>query len=132
MMTLRVLTFLLLSVMYALPATATEVDARGSVRGDGRYHSEENAVVIDGRIDFEVDIGPFSFGGAYRAYDFGEGDYNPRGIDRVYDIWHRYVEGRAGGLGCGRQAALSNVLFLKRFPARGEPGIVSRLQRCKE
>jgi hypothetical protein len=97
-MSLRILTLLLLSVVYALPVTAADVDARGSVRGDGRYHTEEYAVVIDGRVDFEVDIGPFSFGGAYRAYDFGENDYNPRSIDPGYDIWHRYVEGRTGGL----------------------------------
>jgi hypothetical protein len=94
----RSLTFLLLVFGYAVPAAATDMDARGSVRGDGRYHSEEDAVVIDGRVDFEVDIGPFSFGGAYRAYDFGESDYNPRGIDPGYGIWHRHVEGRTKGL----------------------------------
>lgn len=98
MMVLRILIVLSVVLAWALPATGTDIDARGSVQGDGRYNSEENAVVIDGRVDFEVDVGPLSFGGAYRAYDFGEGGYNPRGIAPVYHIKHRYIEGRAGGL----------------------------------
>ena len=98
MMVLRSLLLLLLLGVSVAPAAAVEIDARGSANGDGRYHTEENAVVVDGRIDFDVDIGPFSFGGAYRAYDFGEGSYNPRGIAPIFDIWHRYVEGRSGDL----------------------------------
>jgi len=96
MMVLRSLLLPVLLAAFAASAAAVEIDARGSASGDGRYHTEEHAIVIDGRIDFDVDIGPFSFGGAYRAYDFGQGSYNPRGIAPVYDIWHRYVEGRSG------------------------------------
>jgi hypothetical protein len=98
MMVLRSLLLLVLLGVLVTSAAAVEIDARGSASGDGRYHTEEYAVVIDGRIDFDVDIGPFSFGGAYRAYDFGESSYNPRGITPIYDIWHRYVEGRSGDL----------------------------------
>jgi hypothetical protein len=82
----------------ALPALAADVDVRGSMQGDGRYNSAKDVVVIDGRVDFEADVGPLSFGGTYRAYDYGEGDYNPRGISPVYGIKHRYVEGRVGDL----------------------------------
>jgi hypothetical protein len=96
MMLLRSLLLPVLLAVLVASAAAVEIDARGSASGDGRYHTEEHAVVIDSRIDFDVDIGPFSFGGAYRAYDYGEGSYNPRGILPVYDIWHRYVEGRSG------------------------------------
>ncbi len=96
MMVLRSLLLPVLLGVFAASAAAVEIDARGSARGDGRYHTAEHAVVIDGRIDFDVDIGPISFGGAYRGYDFGESSYNPRGIAPVYGIWHRYVEGRSG------------------------------------
>jgi hypothetical protein len=92
MMVSRILIVLQVVFACAFPAMATDIDARGAVRGDGRYDSDKNTVVIDGRVDFDVDIGPLSFGGAYRAYDFGEGGYNPRGIDPVYDIKHRYIE----------------------------------------
>jgi hypothetical protein len=98
MMVSRILIVLQVFLVCALPVMAADVDVRGAVRGDGRYDSDNSTVVIDGRVDFEADIGPLSFGGAYRAYDFGEGGYNPRGIDPVYHIKHRYVEGRAEGL----------------------------------
>ncbi len=98
MMVSRILIALQIVFVCALPALAEDIDIRGAVQGDGRFDSEKNTVVIDGRVDFEVDIGPFTFGGAYRAYDFGEGGYNPRGIDPVYDIKHRYIEGGARGL----------------------------------
>jgi hypothetical protein len=93
--TLVLTAFLLASV---LPVMAAEVDTRGAVRGDARYDSENGTVVIDGRVDFEVDVGPLTLGGTYRAYDFGEGDYNPRGIEPAYGLTHRYVEGKVGGL----------------------------------
>lgn len=96
MMALRSILLPAFLCIFAASAAAVETDARGSASGDGRYHTEEDAVVIDGRIDFDVDIGPFSFGGAYRAYDHGDAGYNPRGIDPTYGIWHRYVEGRSG------------------------------------
>ncbi|MCJ7627487.1 MAG: DUF6029 family protein [Longimicrobiales bacterium] len=98
MMVLRSLLLLVFLGGFVACAAAVEIDARGSASGDGRYHTEKHAVVIDGRIDFGVDIGPLSFGGAYRAYDFGESRYNPRGITPIFDIWHRYVEGRSGDL----------------------------------
>jgi len=96
MMVLRSLLLPVFLCVFVASAAAVEIDARGSASGDGRYHTEEYAVVIDGRIDFDVDVGPFSLGGAYRAYDFGESSYNPQGIAPVYGIWHRYVEGRSG------------------------------------
>jgi hypothetical protein len=98
MMFSRGLIMLPFVLAFALQAAGAEIDARGAAQGDGRYDTDKSTVVIDSRVDFEVDVGPFSFGGAYRAYDFGEGGYNPRGIDRVYDFKHRYVEGRTGNL----------------------------------
>jgi hypothetical protein len=98
MMTSRIFILLQVFLACALPALAADVEVRGAVRGDGRYDTDKSTVVIDGRVDVEMDVGPLTVGGAYRAYDFGEGGYNPRGIDPVYDIKHRYVEGRVGGL----------------------------------
>ncbi len=98
MMVPRILMIAQVVLACALPAAAADIDTRGAVQGDGRYDSDKNTAVIDGRVDFEVDIGLFSFGGTYRAYDFGEGGYNPRGIDRIHDFKHRYVEGQTGGL----------------------------------
>jgi hypothetical protein len=87
----------LLCLLTIAAAHAEDMEARGSVRGEGLVNTDEGAVVLDGRIDFEVDIGSFTFGGAYRAYDFG-GDYNPAGIAPVYDLKHRYFEARHSGL----------------------------------
>jgi hypothetical protein len=88
--------FFLLAVPVA--AFALETDARVDVRGDGRFNTEANTTVTDARVDFEIRVGLVSVGGTYRMYDFGDGGYNPRGIDPAHHIKHRYVEGRSEGL----------------------------------
>jgi len=98
MMSGRILILIGTWLVLALPLTAADIDTRGAVRGDGRYDTEKSTVVIDGRVDFDVDIGPLTLGGAYRAYDFGRGGYNPRGIEPAYGLKHRYIEGRGRGL----------------------------------
>jgi hypothetical protein len=98
MMFARVLAVMPIIALVAVPVMAADVDARGSARADGWYNSEENEIVTDGRIDFDVDVGSVTFGGTYRAYDFGDGDYNPRGISPFYGVKHRYVEVRTNGL----------------------------------
>jgi hypothetical protein len=98
MMAARILILLHLLTACALPVLAVEMETRGAARGDGRFDSEANTVVIDGRVDFAVDIAYLTLGGAYRAYDFTEGGYNPRGIDPVYGLKHRYIEARSSGL----------------------------------
>jgi hypothetical protein len=93
MTSFRVLAVLAAAFAFAGVARAAETDVRGSVQGNGWFHTGENALVVDGRVDFEVDVGPVTLGGTYRAYDFGEGTYNPRGIDPVFHLKHRYIEG---------------------------------------
>jgi hypothetical protein len=88
---------LLVCLSIGTTATAEDVAARGSVRGEGLVNTDQGVTVVDGRVDFEIDISSFTFGGAYRAYDFG-GDYNPARIDPVYDIKHRFVEVRRKAL----------------------------------
>jgi hypothetical protein len=93
-----VIGILLACSIFVSNAGAEEIDARGAIRGKGLVNTDQGAVVIDGRVDFDVDIGPFTFGGAYRAYDTGNDDYNPAGIEPVHDLKHRYVEVSHSGL----------------------------------
>jgi hypothetical protein len=79
-------------------AGALEVNARGVAYGEAMMNTDLGAAVVDGRIDFEVDVGTLTFGGAYRSYDFGQSGYNPRGIAPVHDLKHRYVEAAGYGL----------------------------------
>jgi hypothetical protein len=80
------------------PGRAADVNARGSVTGKGLINTDVGASVVDARVDFEVDVDAFTFGGAYRAYSLGDPDYNPAGIDPVYGLKHRYVEGNVQNL----------------------------------
>jgi hypothetical protein len=77
--------------LLAIPvaAVALETDARVAVRGDGRFNTDENTTVTDARVDFEIGVGLLSVGGTYRTYDFGDGGYNPRGIDPAHHLKHR-------------------------------------------
>jgi hypothetical protein len=83
---------------WPLVASAEEIQARGALRLDTRYETEQQATVLDGRVEFAVELRSLTFGGTYRAYDFGDGRYNPRGIDPVYHFKHRYIEGRLENL----------------------------------
>ncbi len=74
------------------PLLAYQVDSRGIVILEGFVNTDEQAIVIDGRLDFEIDAGPLTLGGAYRTYDFGNGRYNPAGIQPFSGLKHRYIE----------------------------------------
>ena len=77
------------------PVDAVETGVRGALSGKGMVNTDEGANVIDSRLDFDVDVGPLTFGGAYRCYDFTDAIYNPVGIEPFDGLKHRYVEGRA-------------------------------------
>lgn len=82
----------------ASAATADDIQVRGTVMGEALVNTDLGATVGDARLDFEVDVGPLTFGGAYRAYDFGDREYNPAGIQPQHELKHRYIEVERNGL----------------------------------
>ncbi len=78
--------------------SAYDVETRGILTFEGLVNTDEDAAVVDGRLDFEIDAGPLTFGGTYRAYEFGKGNYNPAGIEPFHGLKHRYIEIKAGSL----------------------------------
>jgi hypothetical protein len=93
-----VITLALACIALPTQTHAYEIETRGAVRSEILANTDERSIVFDGRVDVEADVGPLTFGAAYRVYDFGEGDYNPAGIETFYDIKHRYLEIQTGGL----------------------------------
>ncbi|MGQ9603989.1 MAG: DUF6029 family protein [bacterium] len=94
----RFLVFLLRIVLLsvAICCEASEGDLKISGFGDllGIVNTDYGVSVVDGRLDLQFHLSPVTIGIDYRSYDFGEGRYNPAGIDRFHGIKHRYAEVR--------------------------------------
>jgi hypothetical protein len=95
---LLIVTLALACVALPAGAQAYEVETRGAVRSEVLANTDERNIVFDGRVDAEAEAGAVTFGVTYRVYDFGDGGYNPAGIEPFYDVKHRYLEIRTGSL----------------------------------
>jgi len=81
------------------PALADDVIVRGAVTGEYLYNTEEDASVFDGRVEFDLETGPFLIGAAYRAYQLSDPNYNPALKDiPASEVKHRYAEFRGESL----------------------------------
>jgi len=86
----------------AIPAVsfAREAEVRGVFRSNNLYNTDLGATVLDGRLDAEVEFGPYILGGTWRGYHLSDETYNPRGIEYPQPrIKHRYAEVRIDSLG---------------------------------
>ncbi len=87
----QVLFFLLLHAAWGY---ASEDKLAISGFGDllGLVNTDYGVSVVDGRLDLQFRLSSVTLGIDYRSYDFGEGRYNPAGIERFHGIKHRYAE----------------------------------------
>jgi hypothetical protein len=74
---------------------ADDVVVRGAVTSEYLYNTEEDASAFDGRVEFDLETGPFLIGAVYRAYQLSDPDYNPAMKEiPASEIRHRYAEFR--------------------------------------
>ncbi len=67
--------------------------------GEYLYNTEEDGSVFDGRVEFDLETGPFLVGAAYRAYQLSDPDYNPALKEiPASEVKHRYAEFRGESL----------------------------------
>jgi len=77
----------------AQAALAGDVAVRGVVTGEYLYNTDEDGSVFDGRVEFDLETGPFLIGAVYRAYQLSDPDYNPALKEiPASEVKHRYAE----------------------------------------